>query len=104
MKTITIGKEQFTASQEVPREDGRIVLAHGEVTGHAHAIKSRSATLYAENPSADAALAMGTRILSARAPVALTHEEHSRIDVPRGEWGVRIQRQYDEGVSRPVQD
>lgn len=30
-------------AQPVPLEDGRIVLAHGEVTGHAHAIKSRHA-------------------------------------------------------------
>ena len=32
--------------QKVPRENGRAVLAHGEVTGHAHAIKrSRAASI-----------------------------------------------------------
>lgn len=102
MKKIRIGNTQFVATTEAPRENGRIILAHGEVTGHAHAIVSKNATLYTVGD--DAALLMGTRILSARAPVALTHEEHSQIDVPRGTWGVRIQRQYDEGVSRPVQD
>lgn len=31
---------------EVKRDKGRVVLAYGEVTGHAHAIRSRAATLY----------------------------------------------------------
>jgi len=26
---------------ELPREGGRVILAHGEVTGHAHAISSK---------------------------------------------------------------
>lgn len=102
MKKIQIGKESIVTTSEVKREEGRLILAHGEVTGHAHAIVSKSAKLYTVDD--DAALLMGTRILSARSSVALTHEEHSKIDVPPGTWGVRIQRQYDEGVSRPVQD
>jgi hypothetical protein len=104
---MKIGDEMIEKGNEIPRDGGRVVLAYGEVTGHAHAITSKSATLHAPKGAdvSDAdALRMGTRILSARASVALTHEEHSRIDVPRGEWGVRIQRQYDEGVSRPVED
>lgn len=104
---MKIGGESFERGAEIPREDGRVVLAHGEVTGHAHAITSKSATLYAPKGSdvSDAdALRMGTRILAAKRPVALTHEEHSRIDIPTGEWGVRIQRQFDEGVARPVED
>lgn len=102
MKKIQIGKESHETNSEVQREDGRLILAHGEVTGHAHAIVSKSAKLYTVNY--DAALLMGTRILSASSAVALMHEEHSKINVPPGTWGVRIQRQYDEGVSRPVQD
>jgi len=104
---MKIGDETFLKGNEIPRDDGRVVLAYGEVTGHAHAIRSKSATMYAQKGTdvSDAdALRMGTRILSARADVALTHEEHDRIDIPRGEWGVRIQRQFDEGVSRPVED
>ena len=30
----------------VDREDGRVVLAHGEVTGHAHAIEAEGAALF----------------------------------------------------------
>lgn len=31
---------------ELPREAGRIVLAHGEATGHAHAVRSAGAKLF----------------------------------------------------------
>lgn len=101
---MKIGNETFEKAHEIPRDDGRIVLAYGEVTGHAHAIASKDATLYQTHVSDSEALEIGTRILSARKPVALTHEEHSQIDIPKGEWGIRIQRQYDEGLSRLVED
>ena len=32
---------------EVARDQGHVVLAYGEATGHAHAIASKAATLYA---------------------------------------------------------
>jgi hypothetical protein len=102
-KSIRVGTEHHQATKEVPRERGRIVLAHGEVTGHAHAIASKSAALHETTDNA-AAIALGTRILSARAAVALRHEEHSPINIPRGEWGVRIQRQYEAGEFRRVED
>ena len=101
-RTVRIGQQRYEAKGEVPREGGRIVLAHGEVTGHAHAITSPDATLY--ETTDDAAQALGTRVLAACASVALTHEEHSTIEIPSGEWGVRIQRQYDAGAFRRVED
>jgi hypothetical protein len=38
----------------VPRQGGRVVLAEGEVTGHAHAIHSPAATLVRAGTDADA--------------------------------------------------
>jgi hypothetical protein len=35
----------------VERENGRVILAHGEVTGHSHAIGARGATLYMDTGS-----------------------------------------------------
>jgi hypothetical protein len=102
-RMIRIGAERHEATEEVPRESGRIILAHGETTGHAHAIASRDASLYSATGDA-AALALGTRILAARASVALEHEEHSTIQIPRGTWGIRIQRQYEAGAFRRVED
>lgn len=101
-RSIRIGGEEITAKREVSREGGRLILAHGEVTGHAHAIASRDATLFECN-DADA-LALGTRLLSVRKPVALAHEEHSTVHIPKGQWGVRIQRQYEAGAFRRVED
>lgn len=62
------------------REHGRIVLAHGEVTGHCHevvtAMESAVPTLaqaqFFEAPD-------GTRELIVLEPCALVHQEHGRI-------------------------
>lgn len=101
---IKIGNEHHEASKEVLREGGRVILAHGEVTGHAHAIVSKVATLYESEAQSEEALRLGTRILKAVRSVALTHEEHSTINIPSGTWGVRIQRQYEAGAFRRVED
>ena len=63
----------------VPREHGRVVLAHGEVTGHAHAIVSERAGLFR-----DPKLAAIFMHVSGNASVALEHEEHGTIQIPPG--------------------
>jgi hypothetical protein len=90
----------------VPREQGRVVLARGELTGHAHAIRAPEARLFerAGQPEGDAARALGARVLLALAPVRLEHEEHAAIDVPPGTWLVRIQREYSPEALRSVAD
>ena len=35
--------------EPIAREQGRIILAHGEVTGHAHAIKDRGVTAFRDD-------------------------------------------------------
>lgn len=84
--------------KEVPREAGRIVLAHGEVTGHSHAIASKSARLAINEQTLE-------RFLRAKAPAVLEHEEHARVRLPPGNFEVRIQREYDPTTqSRAVVD
>ena len=73
----------------VPRRGGRVVLAEGEVTGHAHAIHSPAATLLRAGSGADA-----PRFLRTAAPVKLVHEEHATISLPKGLYTVVIQREY----------
>jgi hypothetical protein len=73
----------------VPRQGGRVVLAEGEVTGHAHAIHSPAATLLRVGTDADA-----PRFLRTSAPVDLVHEEHATIALPKGIYSVVIQREY----------
>ena len=81
--------------EEVPRENGRIVLAHGEVTGHAHAIDSRFAHLVAKGAE---------RFLRTERPVMLRHEEHREIRLPAGQYRVVIQREYHPESVRNVLD
>jgi hypothetical protein len=79
---------------EVPRENGRIILAHGEVTGHSHAIASPDAVLLSFGGERGM-----ERYLRALRPVELRHEEHAKIDLPAGNYRVVIQREYrPEGI------
>ena len=85
--------------ENVDRENGRIVLAHGEVTGHAHAIKDQRAALFR-----DPKLAAIVMHVTGDAPVALEHEEHSTIQVPPGDYRVIRQREYSPEEIRNVAD
>lgn len=77
--------------KEIPTEAtkekraGDIILAHGEVTGHAHRIKEKKAQTFVLGDK---------RYLIIDREAALTHEEHNRIDLPQGNYEVRIQRAY----------
>lgn len=86
-------------AKELDRERGRIVLAHGEVTGHSHAIASLDARFLG-------VVAEGAqrRFLEARKPVSLLHEEHGEIVIARGTYEVTIQREYVPGAIRNVAD
>src|SRR5580700_5667217 len=68
--------------------DGDVVLAYGEVTGHAHAIKSDRAALFADLKLA----AIFMRVTDD--PVALEHEEHGTVTIPPGDYEVVRQKEY----------
>lgn len=74
--------------EPLEREGGRVILAHGEATGHAHAIAEPGAVLFSET-------ATGRRFLKLLKPAALDHEEHDRIDLPTGDYEVIRQKEYD---------
>jgi len=83
-----------------PVRSGRIVLARGEATGHAHVVDDERASLHSlEWPA--------TRFLSVvgEEPVFLVHEEHDRLEVQPGVYEVRRQREYEPSrASRWVSD
>jgi hypothetical protein len=73
-----------------------LTLAEGEVTGHRHRITQGEAELYEHK---------GTLYLKVLSPTALlTHEEHQPIAIPKGDWMVRIQREYEPDGWRYVAD
>jgi hypothetical protein len=81
---------------ELPRGKRGVVLAEGEVTGHAHRIANRSAKLYRSETD--------QRFLRVTAPVALRHEEHTTVTLPAGNYRVHIHHEYAPDEIRRVED
>ena len=72
----------------VPREDGRLVLARGEATGHAHVIDDQRAALVSPAEAEELFL------LVYADEVLLEHDEHDPISLPEGKYRVVRQREY----------
>ena len=91
---------------DVPRDErGRLILAAGENTGHAHAIVDRAATLYDLPGQPDRWLVIrpsGTTVDGGS--VVLGHEEHARIVLEPAIYRVRHQREYSPTEIRRVAD
>lgn len=80
---------------------GRIVLAHGEVTGHAHAIDVAEAVEYT---MAEAAGAVRRFLKVFEGGARLKHEEHATIPLPPGLYEIVQQREYSPEEIRNVAD
>lgn len=103
---------------EVAPEVNRIVLAHGEVTGHAHAIYDHvvKPAPGAADEIAEAAIARaqakarlliapnGERYLDVKETVTLRHEEHSAHTIPPGIYLLPMQMEYTPAELRRVED
>lgn len=88
-------------AKDITPKDARIVLAFGEVTGHAHALEE------AKIGKAKLWDAGAERFLQVLEKTALTHEEHSPIALEAGVYKVVQQREYapeDLAKSRYVSD
>jgi hypothetical protein len=83
-------------AQDVTPSD-RIVLAYGEVTGHAHAIYEPLTKARLWNADAE-------RFLQIIATTGLRHEEHATIELPVGVYKVVQQREYQPEGIRNVAD
>lgn len=83
---------------DVDRENGRLILAHGEATGHAHAIAEEHAGLVT------AAEANELYLLVHGAPVDLVHDEHDTLTIAPGAYKVVRQREYAPEGLRNVSD
>ena len=76
-------------AHDVPRDAaGRLVLAYGERTGHAHALHESGVKMFrAANQEV---------FLELREPATLVHEEHERIAIPPGTYRVIRQREWTD--------
>lgn len=74
---------------------GDIILAGGEVTGHAHRIVNKNISMYLLN---------NLRYLKILDTVKLLHEEHAEITLPIGNYQIIRQREYTPEKIRNVTD
>lgn len=83
----------------VPIEpDGDVyILARGEATGHHHAVTAVGTQLFTHP-------LMGMVLAVLRSPVVLTHQEHTNVEIPVGNYQVVRQREYSPQAIRRVSD
>jgi hypothetical protein len=74
---------------------GPTILAHGEVTGHAHEVKRYGKLFKASD---------GQLFLKMACKGILEHQEHDPITLPAGVYRVRRQREYSPEAIRMVVD
>lgn len=99
---LVIRDDEIAKGDEVQAEQGRVILAHGEATGHAHALvappkQTTRPRLYLVPNSDDRALVV-------KRTTSLAHEEHSHIELSPGAYRVRRQKEYSAREIRNVAD
>jgi hypothetical protein len=77
------------------RDNGRVILAYGEVTGHAHAILEPTTVKLAKGIA---------EYLDAPEGATILHEEHDTILLPPGKYQIVHQREYSPAEIRRVRD
>ncbi|HSI84716.1 MAG: hypothetical protein ACAI35_02240 [Candidatus Methylacidiphilales bacterium] len=88
---------QTAGADKIPQPP---ILARGEVTGHAHRIAEMAAAMVyriaakPQNRRNAFGLTDDTFLEVTADSATLVHEEHGPIEIPRGNYVVRIQREY----------
>ena len=82
--------------QPAKRDNGRIVLAYGETTGHAHIIEADVVTSFVD--------AEGTLYLDVAEKTIVKHQDHADILLPPGVYRIVHQREYSPQEIHRVQD
>ena len=85
-------------ARPIPTDGERLVIAQGELTGHAHAFAAAAVQMLRDAASGRTFLVIGAD------GAALRHEEHEPILLPEGRYEVRRQREYRPGIARFVSD
>jgi hypothetical protein len=91
MKAYRQGDISIITAAKLPgrmrRGKGEPILARGELTGHAHRIVQSQVQLY------QLGVLLYLRVLSNFAK--LYHEEHEDVVLPKGDYEIRRQREFD---------
>src|SRR5574337_190971 len=81
---VLVPVAEVPAGKTVRRKHGKLVLAEGEITGHAHVIEAPDVKLVTSEEAEELRLWL---LVETAEPVALTHEEHATLLVPRSPRG-----------------
>ena len=92
---VLVSVEELPAKALAEAVEDRLVLAHGEVTGHAHVIDPTMAKAFRLNEELYLEVSTGA---------ALSHEEHATLQIKPGIYKVVIQREYSPEEIRKVAD
>jgi hypothetical protein len=109
---IPVDKVPYTGKDAAiePRDDGQLILARGEVTGHHHGIADQTAILMSIDVGAgverylDAPDGATLRQRSTNPSEVEGVHLHGPIVLPPGGYRVVIQRQFEHGKTRQVVD
>ena len=82
------------------RRRGRLVIAEGEVTGHAHCILDDVAELFCPADLDE----MADRFLVVQEECELVHDEHDTLTIPPGVYKLPAQREYTPAAPQRVAD
>lgn len=97
---IAIDRSQIPAdAKRRTKDDGRVILAYGEVTGHSHRVKGGNAALL---DAPDGTVYLTIDQLIGRA--AVVHQEHDTIPLAEDTYIVRHQVEYTPAAIRQVKD
>ena len=89
-----------TGAYEEAAENGRVVLARGEQTGHAHTMTADRVCYFREDGTGG-----GFIRVTGVASVDLAHEEHASLAIPPGNYRVVQQHEYQpRAAPRTVTD
>ena len=94
---------QVTSIPDGPRtlvkknNQGEMVLAEGEVTGHYHGIMEHDSEMF---------MVGDKTFMDLKSPATLTHQEHGHITVEPGIWEIGRVQEYDymSKMVKPVAD
>ncbi len=91
------------------KRSNRVILAHGEVTGHHHTLETRDpADWWKEGEISTAnekpSTLAGEFFVSLTDGGVVTHEEHAKVKLPPGNYRITRQREYSPEAIRNVAD
>ncbi|MFW9927940.1 MAG: hypothetical protein ACFFD1_00950 [Candidatus Thorarchaeota archaeon] len=89
MKTYRQGDVLLVEINKLPKnlKEKDKTIAYGEITGHHHRFKSKQVQVFVDDEN--------QQFVQIKKPSKLVHEEHSELEIPKGDFKVILQREYD---------